>query len=146
MRIIKDLTNRDTNRKKASELASVLRNYRLQFPDTSFIWLPKSAGTAIALWAMTELEPLTLDRVVLLSPAVSPVFPWMTHCERHGRMSTLSVAGRCLFLDWGTSLFGTADGVYGRSAGLVGLQETARMGSFLSNSLSNSLSNCLSTV
>jgi hypothetical protein len=121
MRIIKDLKNRDTNRKRASELASVLRNYRLQFPEHQLHLVAKSAGTALALWAMTELEPLTLDRVVLLSPAVSPVFP-LDDALRAARQDVYSFwsPADVFFLDWGTTLFGTADGVYGRSAGLVG--------------------------
>jgi hypothetical protein len=129
MRIIKDLTNRDTNRKKASELASVLRNYRLQFPEHQLHLVAKSAGTAIALWAMTELEPLTLDRVVLLSPAVSPVFP-LDDALRAARQDVYSFwsPADVFFLDWGTSLFGTADGVYGRSAGLVGFARNRQNG------------------
>jgi hypothetical protein len=121
MRIIKDLTNRDINRKKASELASQLREYRSRFPEHHLHLVAKSAGTVIALWAMSELEPRTLDRVVLLSAAVSPVFP-LDEALPAARQDVYSFwsPNDVFWLGWGTSLFGTADGVRGNSAGLVG--------------------------
>jgi hypothetical protein len=125
MRIIKDLTNRDTNRKKASELASQLRDYRSKFPEHHLHLVAKSAGTVIALWAMSELEPHTLDRVVLLSAAVSPVFP-LDEALPAARQDVYSFwsPNDVFWLGWGTSLFGTADGVRGNSAGLVGFHTT----------------------
>ena len=131
MRIIKDLTNRDVNKRKASELASQLREYRAKFPDHQLHLVAKSAGTAIALWAMSELEPETLDRVVLLSAAVSPVFP-LHEALPAARQDVYSFwsPNDLFWLGLGTSMFGTADGVRGNSAGLVGFstkQPTAKL-------------------
>jgi pimeloyl-ACP methyl ester carboxylesterase len=123
MRIIKDLTNRDINKKKASELASQIREYRAKFPNQNLHLVAKSAGTAIALWAMSELEPKTLDRVVLLSAAVSPAFP-LHEALPAARQDVYSFwsPNDFFWLGLGTSLFGTADGVRGNSAGLVGFK------------------------
>ena len=121
MRIIKDLTNREANKKRASALASAISDYRAKFPGHQIHLVAKSAGTALALWAMTELAEKTIDRVILLSPAVSPDFP-LSEAMAASRQDVYSFwsPNDFVFLGWGTSLFGTADGVAGKSAGLIG--------------------------
>jgi pimeloyl-ACP methyl ester carboxylesterase len=80
-----------------------------------------SAGGALVLAAAERLPPGTLERVVLLSAAVSPVYDLRpalraTRCQIVSFHSWLD----CLWLDLGTSRFGTVDRVYGPSAGNTG--------------------------
>jgi pimeloyl-ACP methyl ester carboxylesterase len=123
MRIIKDLTNRDVNRAKARDLSRLILEHRESRPDDQIHVVAKSAGTAIALWAMAELPERILDRVILLAPAVSPGFPLEGSLKAARRDVYSFWSPRDLFfLGLGTSLFGTADGVKGKSAGLVGFE------------------------
>jgi hypothetical protein len=122
-RILSDLTNRENIRQKASELSQSIAGYRRddETRGNRVFVVAKSAGTAVALWALTELEPDTVDRAILLSPAVSPNFPLIRALPavRNDLINFWS-PNDIFFLGLGTSLFGTADGVYGKSAGLTG--------------------------
>lgn len=124
MRIIKDLTNREANRIRARELSAQILARREARPGDQIHVIAKSAGTAIALWAMAELPERVVDRVILLAPAVSPGFP-LEKSLRAARSDVYSFwSPRDLFfLGLGTSIFGTADGVKGKSAGLVGFAQ-----------------------
>lgn len=124
MRIIKDLTNREVNRIRARELSAQILARREARPGDQIHVIAKSAGTAIALWAMAELPERVVDRVILLAPAVSPGFP-LEKSLRAARSDVYSFwSPRDLFfLGLGTSIFGTADGVKGKSAGLVGFAQ-----------------------
>jgi hypothetical protein len=122
-RILSDLTNRDNIRRKASELSDSIAEYRGESGnrDHRVYVVAKSAGTAVALWALTELAPDTVERAILLSPAVSPTFP-LVDALRAVRSDLVNFwsPNDLFFLGLGTSLFGTADGVFGKSAGLTG--------------------------
>jgi hypothetical protein len=122
-RILSDLTNRENIRKKASELSRSIAEYRRQSgnEDCRVYVVAKSAGTAVALWALTESEPDTVERAILLSPAVSPTFPLVDALRAvRGDLINFWSPNDLFFLGLGTSLFGTADGVFGKSAGLTG--------------------------
>jgi hypothetical protein len=122
-RILSDLTNRENIRQKASELARSIAGYRAAVgnEDCRIYLVAKSAGTAVALWALTELAPNTVERAILLSPAVSPTFP-LVDALRAVRTDLINFwsPNDLFFLGLGTSLFGTADGVFCKSAGLIG--------------------------
>jgi pimeloyl-ACP methyl ester carboxylesterase len=122
-RILSDLTNRENIRQKASELSRSITEYREQSgnEDCRVYVVAKSAGTAVALWALTELAPDTVERAILLSPAVSPTFP-LVDALRAVRSDLINFwsPNDLFFLGLGTSLFGTADGVFCKSAGLTG--------------------------
>lgn len=121
MRILNDLTNRDNMRTKSDELGSTIAEYRRSNPDHRIYIVAKSAGTAIALNALSQLPENTVDRVILMSPAVSPQFPLIDALRAvRGDMISFCSARDVLFLHLGTSLFGTADGIKGKSAGLKG--------------------------
>lgn len=121
MRIISDLTNRENMRKKSDELSESIAEYRKEHPNHLIYIVAKSAGTAVALNALAKLPEDTVERVILMSPAVSPTFP-LADALRAVRGDAISFCSSkdVLFLHVGTSLFGTADGIKGKGAGLRG--------------------------
>jgi pimeloyl-ACP methyl ester carboxylesterase len=124
-RIIADLKNRDHMREKASELGRSIKQYRSANAGHPVFVVAKSAGTAVALWALSESENDAVERAILLSPAVSPVFPIDQALPAVRREIVSFWSPYDLFyLGLGTSLFGTADGVVGKSAGLVGFSHS----------------------
>lgn len=120
-RLLSDLTNRANIEAKAEELSEAINRYRLGNEGHKIFVIAKSAGTAVALKALANLEPKTVDRVILLSPAVSPTFPLdpVLDSVRKDVVSFWSPNDH-FYLGWGTSTFGTADGVFCKGAGLIG--------------------------
>lgn len=112
MRIINDLTNRPNIDAKSEQLRAEIASYRENNSKSKIFIVAKSAGTAIALNALAKLPGDTVDRVILMSPAVSPSFPLAgsLHAVKGDVISFCSAAD-LLFLHLGTSMFGTADGI-----------------------------------
>ena len=112
MRIINDLTNRDNIARKSDELKRSIEEYKAQNGTHRIYVIAKSAGTAVALRALSQLPEHTVERAILMSPAVSPKFPLSPalRAVRHEIVSFWS-PNDLLHLGLGTSLFGTADGV-----------------------------------
>jgi len=124
MRIISDLTNRENLSNKSNELSSTIAEYRKSNPNHRIYIVAKSAGTAVALNALAKLPEDTVDRVILMSPAVSPTFPLVDSLRAvRGDVISFCSARDVLFLHLGTSLFGTADGIKGIGAGLRGFSK-----------------------
>jgi pimeloyl-ACP methyl ester carboxylesterase len=122
-RYLKDLQDTENLFKKADELAEELLRLRREDPDRPVYVVAKSAGTGAALFALERLPPGTVDRVILISPAVSPTFD-LRRALRATRGEIVSFHSRNdqFILNWGTSHFGTADRHYGPGAGLYGFQ------------------------
>lgn len=106
---------------KAEVLANRVRRYREENPDRPVYLMGRSGGAGLVLAAAERLPPATLERVILLSPAVSPAYDLCPalRVARRGIVSFHSTHDRVV-LDWGTKEFGTIDRVYGPSAGLRG--------------------------
>jgi hypothetical protein len=123
MRIIKDLTNRDNTRRRSEELAGLIRDYKSKFPERRIYVIAKSAGTAPAVMALSQLEDDTVERAFLLSPAISPGFD-LSRALASTKLDLYSFWSPHdhFWLGFGTTLFGTADGVPGRAAGLTGFK------------------------
>jgi pimeloyl-ACP methyl ester carboxylesterase len=86
-------------------------------------FIAKSGGTAIALTALAQLPPNSVERCVLLSSAVSPDYDLAPAlCAVRTELVSFWSPRDKLILGLGTSVFGTADGVMGQSAGLVGFR------------------------
>jgi pimeloyl-ACP methyl ester carboxylesterase len=119
--LFKDLQDRRHLLLKAGELAAEIRRLKEAQPDRPVYVVAKSGGTGLVLAAAERLPPQTLERIVLLSAAVSPTYdlrPALRATRRH-IVSFYSPYDQ-LILNWGTCQFGTADRVYGPSAGLRG--------------------------
>jgi pimeloyl-ACP methyl ester carboxylesterase len=122
-RLLQDLQDWKHLQEKASALAMEVRQVKGADPDRPVYLVGKSAGTAIVLGAAAELPAETLERIVLLSSAVSPDYDLgpALRATRREIVSFWSPHDR-LVLGWGTGEFGTADRVYGQAAGLVGFR------------------------
>ena len=122
-----DLTDDENIRRKASELADSIMDFRVKADGRPVYVVAKSGGTAVALAALAQLPPDSVERVVLLSSAVSPDYDLVPALRsiRTELVSFWSPKDKVV-LGLGTSLFGTADGVKGDSAGLVGFRVPER--------------------
>jgi pimeloyl-ACP methyl ester carboxylesterase len=123
MQIISDLTNRDNIHAKAAELAELIASRRKQDSEHKIYIIAKSAGTVVALNALSQVGDDCVERAILLSPAVSPHYP-LERVLRAVKQDVVSFWSPIdlFWLGLGTSLFGTADGVPCRAAGLVGFK------------------------
>jgi hypothetical protein len=120
-RILSDLQDTDHLARKAAELAVLITQFKEQAPDRPVYLVAKSGGAGLALLAAEHLGPATLERIILISPAVSPAFDLRpalraTRAEVVSFYSTLD----CVVLGLGTWKFGTVDRVRGSGAGRVG--------------------------
>jgi pimeloyl-ACP methyl ester carboxylesterase len=116
-----DLTEVADSGRDAERVAEAIRRFRSEHPGEPVFVVGKSGGAGIAAWALERLEPETLERAVLLSPALSPRYDLTAALRAVKRdivvyWSPLDV----VFLGAGTRLFGTMDGVRTRGAGLLG--------------------------
>jgi pimeloyl-ACP methyl ester carboxylesterase len=120
-RLLRDLQDTQHCLQKAGELATEVRTIKAQDPDRPVFLVGKSGGTGLVLAAAEQLPPQSLERIILLSPAVSPTYDLRPalRATKHEIVSFHSPYDQ-LVLHWGTSQFGTIDRYYGASAGLHG--------------------------
>ncbi|HEY9774075.1 MAG TPA: alpha/beta hydrolase [Planktothrix sp.] len=121
MRIINDLTDRENIESRSNELRQSIEAHKREHPHERIYVIAKSAGTMIALRALSDLPQHTVEKAILLSPAVSPGFD-LSNALRACKQELINFwsPNDHFFLNLGTSLFGTADGIKGKGAGLVG--------------------------
>lgn len=121
--LFKDLQDHRHLEAKAEELARLVRRLQAQYPGCPIYFLAKSGGTGLALRAAELLPERTLERIVLLSAAVSPEYDLRGALRATCReiVSYHSPFDQ-IILNWGTRQFGTIDRVYGPSAGLHGFR------------------------
>jgi len=118
-----DLTDAENFRRKASKLADSIMDFRTGNTGRPVFVVAKSGGTAVALSATEQLPADSIERVVLLSPAVSPVYHLRPALRAVRSDLTSFWSPRDKFiLGFGTSIFGTADGLIGDAAGRVGFR------------------------
>jgi pimeloyl-ACP methyl ester carboxylesterase len=120
---LKDLQDTRHLLDKAEELAAWVRQLREEDPGRPIYLVGHSAGTGIIVRAAELSPPQTIDRLILLSSALSPTYDLRgaLAATRAGITSFYSPHDR-FYLDWGTRRFGTVDRVYTRSAGLHGFR------------------------
>lgn len=106
---------------KAHELAVEIRKIKAENPDKPVYVLAHSGGSALALAAAEVLPERSIERIVLLSAAVSPAYDLRPalRATNNGIINFYSRKDH-LILGWGTKCFGTMDRYYGPSAGYVG--------------------------
>jgi pimeloyl-ACP methyl ester carboxylesterase len=120
-KFLKDLQDTLHILKKADELAAFIKDYRVKHPNRPIYIVGKSGGTGLVLFALQTLPPNSIERVILLSAAVSPNYDLRAALQAT-RREVISFHSRNdrYILGWGTSKFGTIDRYYGQSAGLTG--------------------------
>src|SRR5262245_26053712 len=118
---LKDLQDTAYLVEKAAELAAEVRRVKAADPERPVYLIGKSAGAGIVLFAAEQLPPATLERMILLSAAVSATFDLRPALRATcNEIVSFHSCYDWLVLGLGTKEFGTADRVHGKSAGLHG--------------------------
>jgi len=122
---IPNLTALRANRRAASELAERIQRDAREEPSRPIVLVGFSGGGGMAVFVAEALEgPVRLERLILVSPALSPQYDLraaIAHCRR-GVVSFYS-RGDWLIVGAGTRVFGTMDRRFSPSAGNVGFQD-----------------------
>ncbi len=108
---------------QADRLAAAVRAEQLRHPGQPIYLVGHSAGAGVILAAVEKLPPASIERIILLSAAVSPTYDLRPalRATRREVVSFNSTWDR-FCLHFCTSVFGTADRVYGPAAGLDGFR------------------------
>lgn len=126
-RVLADMTDVEHAQEQGRRLADHICRYRAGNPRSPVYLVGYSAGAHVVLEAAGRLPPDTLERVVLLAPAVSADYdlrPALAAARRGVDAFTSERDG--LYLGLGTGLVGTADGQRGvPAAGRVGFDPPA---------------------
>lgn len=121
-----DLTNVSNHDAQAARLADAVRQFKAARPDAPVFLVAKSGGTGVVVKALERLGGDSVERTVLLAPALSPGYDLSTALRAVRRdivvfWSPLDV----VILGAGTRIFGTADRVKTVAAGMVGFRVPA---------------------
>jgi pimeloyl-ACP methyl ester carboxylesterase len=113
-----DVANRDF---QAASVAEAVRRFRAEQPGGPVFLVGKSGGSGVVVKALERLDEDSVERVVLLAPALSPGYDLTTALRAVRRevvvfWSPLDV----VILGAGTRVFGTIDRVRTVGAGMVG--------------------------
>ena len=116
-----DLSDVEHLSQQADRVAGRIRCFRAEHPGEPVFLVGKSGGAGLVLLALERLEPGSVERAVLLAPAVSPRYD-LTAALRavRGEMTVFTSPLDVVILGAGTRLFGTIDRVRTFGAGLRG--------------------------
>ncbi|MBI3412398.1 MAG: hypothetical protein HY040_29100 [Planctomycetes bacterium] len=126
--LFKDLQDTEHQRKKAEELARIITAWIANNPGRPVYLVGKSGGSGLVLLAAELLPESTLERIILLSAAVAPHYD-LRRALRATRTEVVNFHSQLdqLWLNLGTSQFGTMDRYYGPSAGVNGFRPPAEL-------------------
>jgi len=120
---LRDLQDTRYLEEKAAELADQVRAVKADDPSRPVFLMGHSAGAAVVLDAAGRLPPDTLERVIVLSAAVSPEYDLRPALRAtRGEVVAFSSPLDVFMLHFGTSTFGTVDRVYSDAAGMQGFR------------------------
>jgi hypothetical protein len=115
-----DVPNRDAMAARLAELIGRFRASQAGFP---VFLVGKSGGSGIVVKALEQLEVGSVERVVLLAPALSPDYDLSAALRAVVRDLVVFWSPLDVFLlGLGTRIFGTADRVKTHSAGMTGFR------------------------
>jgi pimeloyl-ACP methyl ester carboxylesterase len=117
--ILNDLHEHDYQKAKGRELAAAVLAYRKISPTGKVYLVCHSSGAAVVLAAAAQLPAGSVDRIVLLAPALAPTCDLRPalRCARDGVDSFHSVKD---MVGLALAVFGNADGQFQISAGSRG--------------------------
>jgi len=112
-----DVPNRDNQARLAAE---AVRRFRSARPEGPVFLVGKSGGSGVVVKALEQLDDGSVERVVLLAPALSPGYD-LTRALRAVRRELVVFWSPfdVIVLGAGTRVFGTIDRVKSVAAGLV---------------------------
>jgi pimeloyl-ACP methyl ester carboxylesterase len=119
--VLRDLQDYRYTQQKARELAEEIQSYRDAHPGRPVYLVGKSGGAGLVLGAAGQLSEPALERIVLLSPAVSHDYDLRPALRAVKQQIVVYYSPYDRFvLSWGTKHFGTIDRYYEPGAGLDG--------------------------
>jgi pimeloyl-ACP methyl ester carboxylesterase len=121
---LRDLQDEPHLLRKSADLANEIRELREREPNRRVYLIGHSAGSAVVVHAAELLPPGSIERIILLSPALSPTYD-LTKALRATKRQIVAFNSRYDPALHCTSLFGTADRVYCTSAGVKGFTQPA---------------------
>jgi pimeloyl-ACP methyl ester carboxylesterase len=125
-RWLRDLTHVANHRAHAEAIAAEVQRFREVNPKAPVFLVGKSGGTGIVAKALERLPEGTVERAVLIAPALSPEYDLSTALRAVRRELVVFWSPLDVFvLGVGTRLFGTVDRVGSVAAGLVGFRAPA---------------------
>jgi pimeloyl-ACP methyl ester carboxylesterase len=119
---IHNLRAYERNVATARNIAAEIAAWRRAHPDDPFYLVGYSGGGGMATLVVAALpHDVSIDRLVLVAPAISPDFPMVDDVLPHVREFAVNYwSSRDLQVGWGTRTFGTLDRKNTSSAGAVG--------------------------
>jgi pimeloyl-ACP methyl ester carboxylesterase len=119
---IHNLRAHERNVATAASIAQEIAEWRHANPTTPFYLVGYSGGGGMATLVTSALPPdVSIDRLVLVAPAISPDYPLADEVFTHVREVVINYASeRDLQVGWGTRTFGTIDRKNTASAGATG--------------------------
>jgi pimeloyl-ACP methyl ester carboxylesterase len=107
--------------RQAERVAGSIRGFRAEHPGQPVFVVGKSGGAGIAVKALERLDLDSVERAVLLAPALSPRYDLARALRAvHRELVVFTSPLDMVILGAGTRLFGTIDRVRTVGAGLVG--------------------------
>lgn len=122
---LRNLTDLPRNQRRAALLANQITAWRVTHPTDHLSLVGVSGGAGIVLFAAADLpDDFTLDRIVLISGAVSPDFD-LAAASRHAQRGIFNYysKGDSLVLNDGTRIHGTSDRKHVASCGYAGFNK-----------------------
>jgi pimeloyl-ACP methyl ester carboxylesterase len=119
---IHNLRAHERNEATAESVAGEIAEWRRAHPDAPFYLVGYSGGGGMATLVTAALpDDVSIDRLVLVAPAISPDYPLEQEVLPHVREYVVNYASeRDLQVGWGTRTFGTIDRKNTASAGAIG--------------------------
>jgi pimeloyl-ACP methyl ester carboxylesterase len=121
---IHNLRAHERNEATAAAIAAEIAEWRRAHPDEPFYLVGYSGGGGMATLVTAALpDGVSIDRLVLVAPAISPDYPLEHEVLPHVREHVVNYASdRDLQVGWGTRTFGTIDRKSTASAGAIGFE------------------------
>jgi pimeloyl-ACP methyl ester carboxylesterase len=124
-----DLTNVSNRDSNAAAVAAEVSTFRATKPNVPVFLVGKSGGTGVIVKALEQLPEGSVDRAILLAPALSPTYDLSRALAAIQREIVVFWSPLDLIvLGLGTRIFGTIDRARTVSAGLVGFQPPGASG------------------
>jgi pimeloyl-ACP methyl ester carboxylesterase len=123
---IRNLRAHERNVATAESIAAEIADWRRANPAAPFYLVGYSGGGGMAALVAAALpDDVSIDRLVLIAPAISPDYPLERTVLPHVREFVVNFASeRDIQVGWGTRAFGTIDRKHTASAGAVGFTES----------------------